>query len=196
MTEERKMTIAEALKEVKHIDQKILKRIGLVEDLSASTSDLKPKYETEGTQKEKVLSLIQSVKDLIKRKRLLKAAILKANLTTTVIWMNETYTLQDILLLKEGGKKGISGFVMYERLINALKKDAMLEDNIQNGRSSKENLSVTRYFDVETRDKMENWLFETKQNLDYLIENANFKTDIDLSPLASDEFDAVSSGGI
>ena len=187
-----KMTIMEGLKELKLIDSKIMKLIGRrITDNSAMRSNVAPPYEDK--QAEKVKSWIQAADDLIIRKGKIRCAILEANLATKVTFHGREYSLQEILFLKDGGKKSSSrsGFWLMEQLIQALKGDKAVESEISrmgiSADKDKPTITVKRYFDIEERDKREDFLASAIQNLDALLEHANVTTHINLEPLKEEE---------
>lgn len=182
MTENKGMTIASALKELKHIDAKAAKRIRRIGELSAGLSNMKPEFDTVDAQTEKVKSLVQSVEDLVQRKFELKQAVMRANLDTKVSWGGKDYTLQEVLLMKESGR-GESGYSLLLSMLKALKVDHRVEAEAQRQSGEKQKVEVVRYFDVKQRDAKEDKLLDLMQNLDNLIEHANFTTMIDIEPL-------------
>lgn len=185
-----KMTIAAGLKELKLIDKKIESRTQKVGNLSAGFSTVIPSCGTAEAQVKKVESLIQSVKDLISRKHRIKAAIMAANLKTKVKYGGSSYTLQEVLFMKESGRTGHSGRELHQGLLGALRIDDRIEkeiERIKNEGKAPDDLQVARYFDVNKRERMEVWLESLINNLDNLLEHANFTTEIGIEPLPAEE---------
>ena len=180
------MTIMEGLKELKMIDKRYQKIIEKLVDNAALKSNVAPTYEDK--QADKVSGWIQSAKDLVERKIKLRCAILKTNLETKVVFRGKEYSLQEILYMKDGGKKmgNLSGFQLMDQLITALKRDKTIEAELSRMPAPTEKekaVTLKRYFDVEMRDKMENFQMDLIQNLDALIEHANVTTMINVDPL-------------
>ena len=185
-----KMTVAQGLKELKIVDDRISKRIETLRKIAAGTTTIVPLYETKEKQTDKVMQLVQSVDDLITRKFDLKKAIERANLETTVAFKGKTYTLKDILLIKEHGKKGrLTGFDLMKNVVESIKMaEANAERQVQDAKKndSDKKIDVERYFDTDWLEKRNEELFELHQTLDYLIEEANFRTEINMSPMSEE----------
>jgi hypothetical protein len=185
-TEVKTITIANGLKELKHIDRKIIKKINEIQNLSAGQSNNVPKFGDDQT--DRVSRMIQSVNDLITRKMNLKLAISRANIDTTVSFRGRDYSLQEILFMREGGQRD-SIVDLKRALFSALRTDATVERTVKSlndklaGDKDAKKIEVVRYFDVDERDKNEEDFTLLLQELDYLIEQANFSTHIPIEPL-------------
>jgi hypothetical protein len=183
------MTIAHALKELKFIDQKIQKRTSLMATYSAGQSNQVPTYGEK--QREKVQQLQQSISDLIQRKMDLKLKIANANVDTIVKFRNKSYSLQEILFMKNAGKgKSISN--LKKEMFAALHTDTRIESmvyTLNNTKNDKEAIpiKVITYFDVEARDKEEEEFNTLLGELDYLIDQANFSTPLTIEPWNDDD---------
>jgi len=184
------MTIANGLKELKHIDKRILKKTSEIERLCAGQSNQVPKYGDD--QQEHVTKLIQSTKDLIQRKMDIKLAITKKNVETVVSFRKREYSLQEILFLRESGLRGQSIADLIKRLFSALHSDDRVEIGVKSindrnaGEKDAPKVEIIRYFDIDKRDREEEEFDRLLQELDYLIEEANFRTLIDINPPEED----------
>lgn len=180
-TETKGMTISAALKELKHIDKKIDSRVAQIQEFCVGTNLTIPRFGEK--QADKVNRLIQSAFDLIERKFDLKEAIERANLDTTITWKGKQYSLRKILFMKA------EGFSKQGRVLQALNVDKNMQDQIEreNRNREKDNLlTMVRYFDADKRDKQKEELMEMFQNLDNLLEHANFTGLINIEPWEGD----------
>ena len=92
------MKLVEALKELKLIEKKINKNTEQISQYATKLSTEKPQFDSEKDQAAKVLSLIQSNKDLSKLYVELNCRIAYTNLTTFIDYEGQTYRVADLLI--------------------------------------------------------------------------------------------------
>ena len=93
------MTVAEAMEELKLINQRFLKNIELLKKYS---SKAKKNDDFIQNQQEYMKSLIQSSKDLVERYMKIKLEIQKSNLNSVIDFKGRKYSIAEGLLLKQG----------------------------------------------------------------------------------------------
>ena len=98
--EEQKMTIVEALKELRLIEKKMVANNVSITKYASMVSTEKPYFESEDAQKKEVKALVQSNADLLKRYLDLKTRIEKTNFSTIVKVLKEDYTITQLLTIK------------------------------------------------------------------------------------------------
>jgi len=182
----KKMTVAQGMKEMKLIDQKAEKRIQYVRALCARPSDQKPIFEK---QTEKVASLRQSVQDLVARKCRIRAAIQKSNLETNVEWKGKTYSLQEILFLKQEGAGTLRKLLLS---LDSTQAERMVE--AKKGRDQNSSVELVLHFDPADRERALEVHMDLMGNLDVLIDGSNHRTEIDVDMYVGDEFDSEDKG--
>jgi hypothetical protein len=182
MKETKMITIAHALKKLKILDSQIEKKASEFASISADLDKYTPTCGSRDAQLEACNRLWQSIQDLIRYKLTLRRKIAIANTTTKVSFEGVEYTLQDILSMKEGGKRTKSGRDLVKSVFIYLKrKQQALQVELAAEKAPKDQMSQIRYYyDVQGFiDEEAKWdrLFN---ELDYLIEQANFTTQIDI----------------
>lgn len=175
------LTIATGLKELKHIDKKIEGRIRKIRELAAYPSIRKPVYEN---QEEKVKSLVQSVRHLVKRKMQIKAAINEMNLNTFIDIEGSRYSLNDILLMKQGCARQLREVLL---ALDSSRERQWVENALQ--KEDNANISFTECFDPEMRDRELEKLENIIASLDSKLEYTNHMTSININPYEGDQFD-------
>ena len=178
-----KMTIAQGLKEMKLIDQKVAKRQGVLRGHCARPSDKKDLYE--GKQTEKITALRQSIVDLIWRKGRIRSAVQKANLATDVTWKTKTYKLADIVYLKKEAAGAL------QRTLQMLDHN-MVERDVEMRKKGDTNstLEVILHYDPVEKERALEAHMDLMSNLDVLIDQANHNTFIEVAQYPGDEWDS------
>lgn len=109
------MTVTRALAELKLLDSRIHKAIQELNPIAITTGKkVVPGYQTNEEYSERTKAKLQSVKDLIKRRNEIKAAIVKSNAENKVTIGGKEYTVAEAIERKNG--------IKYEQeLLNKLK---------------------------------------------------------------------------
>ena len=171
------MKIIEAMKELKLIEKKIVKNTEAIALYSSGFDVEKPAFETEAKQRDEVQSLVQSNEDLLKRYAMLKAAIDKTNLVTTVSLMGTDYTIHNLLVLKRKAGELLKKTYMSLNTSSAdMRKNALIS-GYNRGDNAKVPV-VIRYFDEKKRNEKLNNIDNFLSAIDARLEVVNAVTNL------------------
>ncbi len=169
----------EVLKEKKLNKKKVLHVIEDIQKYSSITSTEKPAFDSEKTQKNYVMSLIQSALDLLSRRAELKIIIDQTNIKTKIripkgiIIPEEEISIAEALMFKLNYKE-------YQAVFNALNKtlaDSKLMRGMQYNVDGSKSISIQLY-DEEFKN---NYLKDLQNKFDFIdahLEMLNATTDV------------------
>jgi hypothetical protein len=177
-----KMTLNKALKTRAIVDKRIDKAQQRVRELACHLSNLRPAYDD---QKGVINRLMQSIDDLYAYKSRLNAAIMKANLETPIVWKGKTFTLHEVLDYRGPGRRR-NGFLSHQQeFIRDVKRaleqgEQELKMHHMGAEKERSTLELVTHVDVATLNEKFDELVDFEGDIDILIEEANFRTEIDL----------------
>lgn len=161
------MKIIEALKKIKHLDRKIEKTSGRVTKWCSYFDDKEnpngPVYNEEDIQR-----MLQQIDDWASEKAQLRHKLHKTNMETTVDLWGKTYTLDELLGLKE---------IVIPQMIEIRKKMRRKEKGRVFGEENK-NTTVINQFDPKKRDQILDNLDSQKEEIDSLVDRLSIETNV------------------
>ena len=178
MTETNEMTVAEAMEELKLINQRFLKNIELLKKYS---SKAKKNDDLIQNQQEYMKSLIQSSKDLVERYMKIKLEIQKSNLNSVIDFKGRKYSIAEGLLLKQGlfdwherlwgSISENQAVIQTNKLLEAMGRLTLTEEALE-----KLDLIPHLFYDEKEKQEKLDELLELRSYIDRLIEKSNHQT--------------------
>jgi len=172
-----KLTIAEALRELKRIDSLFIQRC---QNIKRYCSKKKNSPDEITNQKTYIKEQVQSANDLLTRYKNIKLEINKANLVASFPFKNKTYTIAEALLYKQYLKNKYD--LLYDSFTteNANRQLSVIRMNVQLAPEELEaaNLVPEVYYDEKKIQTLKEDLLELMSIMDALIDQTNHKTTI------------------
>ena len=179
-----KMTIADGLAEIRRLDKRITSALPVINKHASKWKagpDLVPK------QKEHVSSLIQSVKDMLERKRKIKIAIARSNLDVEVEYGGRVMSIHEALLFKGVHRQNNGEYhtlnSLYEQLnTNIADNQIYTIANRGIGDDMKElmNLVPAVFYDEKKVQEWKDDNLDLFSIVDALVDKSNHKTFIEI----------------
>jgi len=172
------ISIAEALKELKNIDSKIERRIA---EITRYCSKMRASKDEIENQDKHVEDMRKSVLDLANNYRLIKVAIQKSNLENKAEYGGNTYTIAELIMLKQGILKYYSNLYDAFSPSNAQRQiNESVRRNVPIDKESLEafNIVPQLYYDSERVRKEKEYWFEFGLKIDMLIDKNNHTAQI------------------
>lgn len=168
----------EALKEKKLINKKVTSIISEIQKYSSITSVEKPAFKSEEDQREHILKLIQSAKDLLDRKAKLKTMIDKTNIETKLRIPKGIISEEHEISIAEALAFKIS-YKDYLNIFNALNKNASdIKLRSYSNNTGDERVKSIQLYDENFKN---NSLKDLQSKFDYIdahLEMLNATTDV------------------
>lgn len=180
------MKLIEAMKNGKTIEKRILKNCEQITQYAAWVNDETPVFETEEKQRAEVQSLIQANLDLEKEYLRLKVAVETTNLATKVTIGTFTYTITELLTLKDRVSSqnkirtpGAASFRVKTYLaLNPEQAIKRLQMNYKQGVDATNPPKVIRAYKEEDKNKALREWEEFVSAIDGKLEVVNAETDL------------------
>lgn len=121
-----RMTITEALAEIKTISKRVEKKRGSITKFLGRQDGLRDPLEKDGGSRSFILRETQSIQDLLKRLVSIRTAIQRVNLSTSLTVEGETHTIQEWLTWKKEVAPGSQSHLLrVQQGINTLRTQAV-----------------------------------------------------------------------
>ena len=173
------MKLIQALSELKLIRKKIDQNNALIQEY-ASACSMNLKLDDERAQKDYLDSLLQSSHDLLQRLLLLRLAVDRTNLQTTVETEYGAYPLAALLALR--GEKTKPGLAALYRNIYEHLNDNVGQRETQLALQSLKDVTnppvLRRFYDPKARNQTITYWTEFRERIDAMIEVTNAETDL------------------
>lgn len=161
------MKIIEALKKIKHLDRKIEKTSERISTWCSYIND-KENPEHPVYNEEDIRRMLQQIDDWVNEKAILRHRLHRTNVETTVKFWNKTYTVDELLGLKE---------IVIPQQINARKLLRRKEKGRFFGGEHKNGVVVNQ-FDPKQRDQALDSLEHQREELDAFVDQLSIEIDV------------------
>jgi hypothetical protein len=161
------LTLIEGMKKMKVIEKRIVSYTLKITEYSSKLSNEKPQFETEREQRDKIVSLTQSIEDLTKEYRELHNRVNLTNMVTKVTIGGREYTIHDLILIRRKlADLNIGAF-------NAMNTSAA--DRSIRSRSG-DGITIERLYDEKFKNERLEFWQELKETIDGRLESVNATT--------------------